>query len=153
VSAHSWPPGQAPLAGAGERVVVVDLRGLEAEGADALVGRLDGMTGFLVAAFAALRDGGEPAALVVRHQPAASGRLSGSLLGELSVSGSRSFMRQLRYDRSWVDTPLVFVDGRDATDDELSAIVEAALTGDARIEVERSSGRTAAFGWERGHGL
>ena len=79
--------------------------------------------------------------------------MSASLLGELCVSGSRSFLRQLRYDRSWIDTPVVFVDGRDGDDGELAALTAAALVGSARVEVERSSGRTAAYGWERGDGL
>jgi hypothetical protein len=149
---NAWPP-DASLAGASDRVVVVDLRAVEADGADALVARLGEITTFLVGAFAGLREDGEPAALVVRHRPAASGRMSASLLGELCVSGSRSFLRQLRYDRSWIDTPVVFIDGRDAGDDELAALAGAALAGGARIEVERSSGRTAAYGWERGDGL
>lgn len=148
----AWPE-DAPLAGAGERVVVVDVRAAEAEGAEELMARLQAITEFLIAAFAGLRHGGEPAALVIRHTPAASGRLSGSLLGELAVSGTRSFLRQLRYDRSWVDRPLVFIDGRDASDGELAPVAAAALAGGARIELERSSGRTAAFGWERGDGL
>ena len=110
----AWP-ADASLPGAGERVVVVDLRAVAADGPDELGERLGDVTRFLVGAFARLRPADGPAALVIRHRPAASGRMSASLLGELCVSGSRSFLREPRYDRSWIDTPVVFVTGGTAT--------------------------------------
>jgi hypothetical protein len=149
---RSWPEPTGDLAAANERTLVVDVRGMASAGV-ALVDSLAAIAGFLVAGFAALTPEGRPAALVVRHEPSPSGRTSGSLLGEMTVSACRAFVRQLRYDRSWVEVPLTFVDGRDATDAELTALVGAALAGGARIEVERTSGRTAAYGWERGAGL
>jgi hypothetical protein len=135
------------------RAVVVDVRNTTAHGPVETVDRLTTIGTHLVEAFAELRTGDEPAALVVRHTPAPSGRLSGSLLGEIVVASCRSFVRQLRYDRSWVDTPISFVDARDATDDEVAAVVESALAGRTPVAVERTTGRTAAYGWERGDGL
>jgi alpha-D-ribose 1-methylphosphonate 5-triphosphate synthase subunit PhnG len=149
---RAWPDGRGGIADVGDRAVVVDVRGMASSGGD-LVEELAAIASFLVASFAALTPAHEPAALVVRHDPAASGRLSGSLLGEMTASACRAFVRQLRYDRNWVDVPLTFVDGRDATDAELAALIAAGLAGGARIEVERTSGLTAAYGWERGAGL
>jgi hypothetical protein len=104
----------------------------------------------LVSTFAGLDPADGPAAIVVRHHPAPSGRASGSLATEVVTSACRSFFRQLRYDKDWLHTPVVFVDGRDADDDDLRAVVVAALAGQARIDLERSTGPAAGYGWERG---
>lgn len=128
------------------RAAVVDLRGWEPPD---LVGGLVDVEDAVMGAFRSF--GPEaPAAVVVRHVPAPSHRVSGGQASEMALCACRGLVRQLRYDRSWSAVPLVFVDARDAPDDEVRPVVVAALGGRSRIDLDRSSGATAAFGWERG---
>jgi hypothetical protein len=131
----------------GIRAVVVDLRDWSSEPA---VDDLATIAHGLIDAFATLDGERGAAALVVRHRPAPSGRVSGSLATELVVSACRSFFRQLRYDKDWTDTPVVFVDARDAEEGELQLVITAALSGRSRIDIERATGLTAGYRWERG---
>jgi hypothetical protein len=151
--ARTWPVTASPVDGLPERALVADLRALHPSGGEEVLAALSDLARFLTRGFAALGPSDGPAALLVRNRPAASGRVSDSLFGEMAVVACRGFVRQLRYDRSWTDVPLVFADARDAPDEELAPLVTAALHGSSAVELDRSSGRHAAFGWERGDGL
>lgn len=153
LSEQAWPADAPSVAGLPPRALVADLRALSPAAADEVLRALSDLARFLTRGFAVLGPNGGPAALLVRHRPAPSGRTSDSLFGETALVACRAFVRQLRYDRGWTDVPLVFVDARDASDQELIPLVAAALEGRSTVELDRSSGRGAAFGWERGDGL
>ena len=59
----------------------------------------------------------------------------------------------MRYDRSWKAVPLTFIDARDASDEEIAGVTTALLTGDSRLDVDRSSGLTAGAGWKMGDSI
>lgn len=130
------------------RTTVIDLR--ELTDASDVREVLLAICNHLIDQLAGLTPPQASAAVVVRHRPAPSGRVSITLAGEAGLCATRSFVRQLRYDRAWIDTPLVFVDGRDAPDSELASVVAACLAGQTRIDVDRSSGSTTGAGWVRG---
>lgn len=111
------------------------------------------LSDWCIRSLAALQPVPTSLAVVVRHLPAPSGRVSGSLFGEAALCGLRGLARQLRYDRSWTRTALTFVDAGDVSDEEITSLVGALAGGQGRVEVERSSGVTVAASWKGGQSL
>lgn len=150
---HVWPNLEKPFEPPGNRghVLIIDLRPFASE-VDTF-SRLEDLAGWCVERFAELSLSVAPVAVVIRHEPAPSGRTSSTMLGELGICGVRGFVRQMRYDRKWREIPLNFVDARNAGDEEIKGLVTALLAGQTRIDVDRSSGRTAGAFWKKGDGL
>jgi hypothetical protein len=114
---------------------------------------LTDLTTWCIRAFASLTPVPSAAAVMVRHHPAPSGRVSDSLFAEIALCGLRGLVRQLRYDRSWLQTPLIFADAGSIGDEEIVSLAKALAHGEGRVEVERSSGVTVASSWKRGQSL
>jgi hypothetical protein len=131
--------------------LAVDLRTFRPQAG--IVAELTNLTHWCIRNLAALTPAPAAAAVVVRHRPAASGRVSDSLFAEAALCGLRALVRQLRYDRSWLQTSLIFTDAGLSTDQEIASLLSALASGGNRLEVERSSGVTVAAAWKRGQSL
>jgi hypothetical protein len=153
LDALAWPTSEnaAQQVSAHAQTLIVDLRDIGAD-TDTL-SRLTDLSQWCVREFARRSQTPMPLAIVVCHPPAGSGRTSATLFAELALCGVRAFVRQMRYDRMWKDTPLTFIDARDASDEEISDTVGTLLRGTARIDVDRSSGATAGAHWKTGDSL
>jgi hypothetical protein len=148
-----WPNPEPDIQGpsSNSQLLIVDLRDAKVH-ADTLISLTD-LAAWCVRQFAHRTRNVQPIAVIVRHRPAGSGRTSEAFFAELALCGVRAFVRQMRYDRAWRDTPLTFVDARDASDQEITDIAKAVLTGPSRLDIDRSSGATAGARWKMGDSI
>jgi hypothetical protein len=132
------------------QLLIIDLRQEVKLGTQAA---LTDLVQWCVREFAVRSQSARPTAVVVRHTPAGSGRISASFFSELALCAVRAFVRQMRYDRGWKAIPLTFVDARDASDEEIAGVTTALLSSASRLDVDRSSGLTAGAGWKLGDSI
>jgi hypothetical protein len=146
-----WPVGSAGPTINGVDTLVIDLRGQNQSERE--LEALQDLSRWCVREATARTSRADPLAIVVRHHRSGSGRTSDTLFGELALNAVRGFFRQLRYDRSWLSTPLSFVDAGNSSDEEITQLVTALASGPARVEVDKSSGETVAANWKYKEGL